>query len=309
MSQTLYLRCPICQKLGKLSVEPRPPGSQSQYRYAVHCWSCADGPAPSPSWFLPKLAQALGCRTGDLLFSLTPYEGLERGSTSNGGAPPPMAQFTDYHGLLDPGVLERFQEDLPEYPTPQDWLARRGIKEHVWRKAGLGWVADYGFLVIPYPDGMFKVRSPRDSVPTFAMRGKGRAWPLYVPNPPRVSTKGWCLLLEGETDALRAESSAIPAVGLPLGAAVWHKDWEFQLSVAGVEHAYVCLDVGAEAHARECRSALLGADFAAEIVDLRSYPFNLYRKNADLSEWLNEQNGGARHILLDHIKQLEGAET
>jgi hypothetical protein len=217
VSKTLYLRCPVCGKLGKLSVEPRPP--DSQYAYAVHCWSCADGPAPSPPGWLNRLAQALGCRSGDLLHSLTPYEGLERGSLSNGGAPPPMRRFTTYDGQLDPGVLERFQDDLPQYDTPKGWLARRGISERAWKAAGLGWVADYGFLVIPYEGGLFKTRSPRDGVPTFSMKGKGREWPLYVPNPARFPKSG-CLLVEGETDALRAERNGSGSYGTASASSV-----------------------------------------------------------------------------------------
>jgi hypothetical protein len=309
MSATLYRRCPVCGKLGKLSIEPRPP--ENQYAYAVHCWSCLDGPAPTSAdrerraasvrW-LGELAKALGCRAGDLLYDAPRYvEHLERGTVSNGGAPPPMRRFTTYGGLLDEGVLERFREDLsaPEHDGPRNWLERRGINERTWRRAGLGWVADYGFLVIPYEGGLFKTRSPRDRVPTFAMHGKGRSWPLYVPNPDRFP-KRWCMVCEGEWDALRAESAALPAVSLPLGAATWRKEWQQQLwHSLGVERVYVCLDVGAERHAERIRDALLEGGFLAQVVDLRAVPFLMTRKNSDFSDWIN--NGGSRRQLLDYL--------
>jgi hypothetical protein len=298
---TLYLRCPLCEHLGKLEVRRRDEPHED-YSYWVHCWSCSDGDQKSPPEWLGELAKALGCRKGDLLTNPLPWVAhLERGTVKNGSAPPPTRSLVARDGTLDPGVMAHLADELarPEYEWPRSWLARRGIPEHIWKRAGLGWLADYGFLVIPYSDGLFKTRSPRDGAPTFNMPGWNRPWPLYIVNPKRLLYRSWVLLLEGETDTLRAEAAALPAAGLPNGVVSWHDRWARQLSYLGVERVFVCLDVGAEHRAEHVAERLAlwgGGSITPQIVDLRGLPFGLTKKNADLSDYLN--NGGSRRELL-----------
>jgi hypothetical protein len=169
--------------------------------------------------------------------------------------------------------------------------------------AELGYDRAHDVVVLPYPKGFYKTRMPEPGLDTWAMPGKGLAWPLYVVNEDRVQRCRWALLCEGDWDTLRAEASALPAVGLPQGAATWRQHWVQQLADLNVQTVVLCLDVGAERHAQRHAVALRGQknpQLAVKVLDLRD--LGLTKKNADLSDWL--QNGGSRTELRERIGQL-----
>jgi hypothetical protein len=299
MSEHLYLRCPICDKLGKLEVQRLP--QDRDYGWSIHCWSCSDGSPLSPDGWLQRLAIKLGCRKGDLLGDPLRYvQHLERGHEANGGAPvrpPGLAQ-----GRLTVASRAKLHRQLLQARRPWLWLNERGIDAHTIRLAELGYDQVHDALVVPYPKGFFKTRKPQASLPTLAMAGKGLSWPLYVVSEERLRRCGWTLLCEGEWDTLRAESARLPAAGLPLGVSTWRECWAQQLVDSGVRSVVVCLDVGAEHHAERNASALRRQNLIdhAKVLDLRE--LGLSRKNSDLSDYLNG-HGGTRTALLDHIKQ------
>jgi len=302
MKERLYLRCPLCNKFGKLEVQRVP--TSSDYRYSVHCWACSDGSARSPNGWLDRLAAALGCRPNELLYEPLPHvQELEQGHACNGGAPvrpPGLAK-----GRLTVASEMRMHRGLLRSRRPWRWLKRRGIDAHTIQLAGLGYDRKHDVLVVPYSHGFYKTRKPADGLPTFSMAGKGLAWPLYVVNEARLRRCGWCLLCEGEWDTLRAESARLPAAGLPMGAATWRPYWAKQLADSGVRTVVVCLDVGAEAEAERVANGLRGEAAIEQAIILDLHDLGLTKKNADFSDYMNG-HGGTRRALLDHIKQQAG---
>jgi hypothetical protein len=121
------------------------------------------------------------------------------------------------------------------------------------------------------------------------------------PAPERLKTDGWLWLLEGEPDAVRAASLALPAVAVP-GVEGWRREYIERFRGRRVVVCFDCDRPGRSAAQRvACELLGLAADVRWLDLDLRE------ESGFDFSDWTAPARSAAERIAIRRIL-LEAAE-
>jgi putative DNA primase/helicase len=108
---------------------------------------------------------------------------------------------------------------------PYDFLVSQGLSEYQYPPEIFGGCRTVNF---PYKDKDGKVVSQRrrfgPGKDKFKWKKGDRVRFYGLWKLPKIRTEGWCLLVEGESDALTCWLNGIPCLGLP-GKKTWHSCW------------------------------------------------------------------------------------